>query len=148
MKILMVLTSHNQLGNTGLPTGFWLEDLRPPISFSGMLALSLRSPPRKAASLRSIQKATCLKIRRQPWRDSKRMRLRKRLSPTRSDYRRKGGRFRNRLLSGWARPHVGSRRRPSFDRSTEAFYNSGKPIALVCHSPGCFVMSPTRAILS
>jgi hypothetical protein len=26
MKILMVLTSHNRLGNTGKPTGFWLED--------------------------------------------------------------------------------------------------------------------------
>src|ERR1700746_2034801 len=26
MKILMVLTSHDQLGNTGHPTGFWLEE--------------------------------------------------------------------------------------------------------------------------
>ena len=26
MKILMVLTSHDQLGNTGLKTGFWLEE--------------------------------------------------------------------------------------------------------------------------
>jgi hypothetical protein len=26
MKILMVLTSHDQLGNTGKPTGFWLEE--------------------------------------------------------------------------------------------------------------------------
>ena len=26
MKILMVLTSHDQLGNTGRPTGFWLEE--------------------------------------------------------------------------------------------------------------------------
>jgi putative intracellular protease/amidase len=26
MKILMVLTSHNQLGNTGRKTGFWLEE--------------------------------------------------------------------------------------------------------------------------
>jgi hypothetical protein len=25
MKILMVLTSHDQLGNTGHKTGFWLE---------------------------------------------------------------------------------------------------------------------------
>jgi hypothetical protein len=25
MKILMVLTSHDQLGNTGRKTGFWLE---------------------------------------------------------------------------------------------------------------------------
>ncbi len=25
-RILMVLTSHDQLGNTGLKTGFWLEE--------------------------------------------------------------------------------------------------------------------------
>ncbi len=30
MKILMVLTSHDQLGNTGLRTGFWLEELAAP----------------------------------------------------------------------------------------------------------------------
>ena len=27
MKILMVLTSHDKLGNTGRKTGFWLEEL-------------------------------------------------------------------------------------------------------------------------
>jgi putative intracellular protease/amidase len=30
MKILMVLTSHGQLGDTGLMTGFWLEELAAP----------------------------------------------------------------------------------------------------------------------
>jgi putative intracellular protease/amidase len=30
MKILMVLTSHDQLGNTGRPTGFWLEEFAAP----------------------------------------------------------------------------------------------------------------------
>ncbi|MDK1383789.1 type 1 glutamine amidotransferase domain-containing protein [Sinorhizobium sp. 8-89] len=30
MKILMVLTSHDQLGNTGEPTGFWLEEFAAP----------------------------------------------------------------------------------------------------------------------
>jgi putative intracellular protease/amidase len=30
MKILMVLTSHDQLGNTGKRTGFWLEELAAP----------------------------------------------------------------------------------------------------------------------
>ena len=30
MKILMVLTSHNQLGTTGLKTGFWLEEFAAP----------------------------------------------------------------------------------------------------------------------
>lgn len=30
MKILMVLTSHGQLGDTGHPTGFWLEEFASP----------------------------------------------------------------------------------------------------------------------
>ena len=30
MKILIVLTSHDQLGNTGKPTGFWLEEFAAP----------------------------------------------------------------------------------------------------------------------
>lgn len=30
MKILIVLTSHDQLGNTGRKTGFWLEELAAP----------------------------------------------------------------------------------------------------------------------
>lgn len=30
MKVLMILTSHDQLGNTGRKTGFWLEELAAP----------------------------------------------------------------------------------------------------------------------
>ena len=30
MKMLMVLTSHHVLGNTGLKTGFWLEEFAAP----------------------------------------------------------------------------------------------------------------------
>ncbi|MGW2363101.1 type 1 glutamine amidotransferase domain-containing protein, partial [Streptomyces phaeofaciens] len=30
MKVLIVLTSHDTLGDTGRPTGFWLEELAAP----------------------------------------------------------------------------------------------------------------------
>jgi len=30
MKVLMVITSHDRLGNTGRKTGFWLEELAAP----------------------------------------------------------------------------------------------------------------------
>ena len=30
MRVLIVLTSHDQLGDTGLPTGFWLEEFASP----------------------------------------------------------------------------------------------------------------------
>ena len=36
MKVLMVITSHDQLGNTGRKTGFWLEELAAPyLRFQG-----------------------------------------------------------------------------------------------------------------
>ena len=37
MRILMVLTSHDQLGNTGRKTGFWLEEFAGPTTYSKML---------------------------------------------------------------------------------------------------------------
>jgi putative intracellular protease/amidase len=55
MKILMVLTSHNQLGNTGLPTGFWLEEFAAPyfVFRDAGIELTLASPKRRSASARS-----------------------------------------------------------------------------------------------
>ncbi|OAT34131.1 ThiJ/PfpI family protein [Buttiauxella brennerae ATCC 51605] len=46
MKILMVLTSHNQLGNTGKPTGFWLEEFAAPyyVFHDAGLDVTLASP--------------------------------------------------------------------------------------------------------
>ena len=45
-KILVVLTSHDQLGDTGLPTGFWLEELAAPyyVFKDAGLQLTLASP--------------------------------------------------------------------------------------------------------
>jgi len=46
MKILIVLTSHDQLGNTGHKTGFWLEELAAPyyIFKDAELEITLASP--------------------------------------------------------------------------------------------------------
>jgi len=46
MKILMVLTSHDQLGNTGRKTGFWLEEFAAPyyVFKDGGAQLVLASP--------------------------------------------------------------------------------------------------------
>ncbi|MDC0362416.1 type 1 glutamine amidotransferase domain-containing protein [Halioglobus sp.] len=45
-KILVVLTSHDQLGDTGLPTGFWLEELAAPyyVFKDAGVELTLASP--------------------------------------------------------------------------------------------------------
>ena len=46
MKILMVLTSHDQLGNTGRKTGFWFEEFAAPyfVFKDGGVELTLASP--------------------------------------------------------------------------------------------------------
>src|SRR5687768_7661406 len=46
MKILMVLTSHDQLGNTGKKTGFWLEEFAAPyyVLKQAGAAVTLASP--------------------------------------------------------------------------------------------------------
>jgi putative intracellular protease/amidase len=46
MKILMVLTSHDTLGNTGLKTGFWLEEFAAPyfVFCDAGVQLTLASP--------------------------------------------------------------------------------------------------------
>src|SRR5262245_38685363 len=46
MRILMVLTSHDQLGNTGRKTGFWLEEFAAPyfVFRDAGVDLSLASP--------------------------------------------------------------------------------------------------------
>jgi putative intracellular protease/amidase len=46
MKILMVLTSHDQLGNTGKKTGFWLEEFAAPYYLlkDAGAAITLASP--------------------------------------------------------------------------------------------------------
>ncbi|MEX3947511.1 type 1 glutamine amidotransferase domain-containing protein [Paraburkholderia sp. EG287B] len=53
MKILVVLTSHDQLGNTGRKTGFWLEELAAPyyVFKDANVELTLASPKGGAAPL-------------------------------------------------------------------------------------------------
>ena len=58
MKILVVLTSHDKLGNTGRKTGFWLEELATPyyVFKDSGAQITLASP--KGGRHRSIPRAT------------------------------------------------------------------------------------------
>ena len=53
MKILMVLTSHDELGDTGEKTGFWLEEFAAPyyVFRDAGAAVSLASSARSGVSL-------------------------------------------------------------------------------------------------
>src|SRR6516162_1529194 len=57
MKVLMVLTSHDQLGDTGRKTGFWLEELAAPyyVFKDARAQITLASP--KGAARRSTPRA-------------------------------------------------------------------------------------------
>ncbi len=60
MKILMVLTSHDKLGDTGLKTGFWLEEFASPyfVFKDQSFEVTLASP--QGVSPRSIPKVMSL----------------------------------------------------------------------------------------
>ena len=57
MKILMVLTSHDQLGNTGKKTGFWLEEFAAPYFAFKDAGAEITLVSQRAASLRWIRRA-------------------------------------------------------------------------------------------
>src|SRR6516165_7760487 len=77
MKVLMVITSHDQLGNTGGRRASGSKSSLLPTSFSRMLGLRLRSHPRKAVVPRSTPRVTSLNSAPALRSDSNRMSMRK-----------------------------------------------------------------------
>ncbi len=53
MKILIVLTSHDRLGDTGRMTGFWLEELAAPyyVFLDAGAEITLASPQGRSAAV-------------------------------------------------------------------------------------------------
>jgi len=68
MKIVMVLTSRDVLGNTGRKTGFWLEEFAAPYFTlcSGTRAYSCPSPRQKVGNHPSIRRAIYQKVKGPP----------------------------------------------------------------------------------
>jgi len=77
MKVLMVITSHDQLGNTGRKTGFWLEELAAPyfVFKDAGAEITLASP--KGGRPPLDPKATSLKTEQTLRSDSKKIAMRK-----------------------------------------------------------------------
>jgi putative intracellular protease/amidase len=137
MKILMVLTSHDQLGNTGLKTGIWLEEFAAPyfVFSDAGVELTLASPKggqppidpksdvpqnQTPAMARYKQDAAAQKV----------------FSQTAKLADMKAEDFDTVFYPGGHGPMWDLAESPDSIALLEAFYNSGKPIALVCHSPG------------
>jgi putative intracellular protease/amidase/catechol 2,3-dioxygenase-like lactoylglutathione lyase family enzyme len=137
MKILMVLTSHNQLGNTGRPTGFWLEEFAAPyfVFRDAGVELTLASPkggqpPLDPKSDLPENQTPAMARFKKDAAAQKALGNTLKLADVRAED------FDTVFYPGGHGPMWDLAESPTSIALLEAFYNSGKPVALVCHSPG------------
>jgi putative intracellular protease/amidase len=137
MKILMVLTSHDQLGNTGRKTGFWLEEFAAPyfVFKDAGVDLTLASPK---GGQPPIDPKSDLPEGQTPAmeRFKKDKDAQKALSQTVKLADMKAEDFDTIFYVGGHGPMWDLAESPVSIALIESFYNSNKPVALVCHSPG------------
>jgi putative intracellular protease/amidase/catechol 2,3-dioxygenase-like lactoylglutathione lyase family enzyme len=137
MRILMVLTSHDQLGNTGRKTGFWLEEFAAPyfVFRDAGIQLTLASPK---GGQPPIDPKSDLPENQTPamTRFKQDQAAQKALANTVKLADVKAEDFDTVFYPGGHGPMWDLAESPTSIALLEAFYNSGKPIALVCHSPG------------
>src|SRR5580693_7702016 len=137
MKILMVLTSHNQLGNTGRPTGFWLEEFAAPyfVFRDAGVQLTLASPkggqpPIDPKSDMPENQTDAMARFKQDAAAQKALSQTVKLADMKSQD------FDTIFYVGGHGPMWDLPESVDSIALLESFYNSDKPIALVCHSPG------------
>jgi putative intracellular protease/amidase len=137
MKILMVLTSHDKLGNTGRKTGFWLEELAAPyFNFKDAGAQIVLASPKGGqppldpkSNEPSFQ--TDLTHRFEADADAKAQ-----LASTLRLDSVKQSDFDTVFYPGGHGPMWDLAEDPNSIKLIESFVAAGKTIALVCHAPG------------
>jgi len=137
MKILMVLTSHDTLGNTGQKTGFWLEEFAAPyfVFHDAGVELTLASPkggqpPLDPKSDLPENQTPAMTRFKQDEAAQKALSQTIKLADVRSED------YDSVFYPGGHGPMWDLAESADSIALLESFYNSGKPIALVCHSPG------------
>lgn len=137
MKIVMVLTSHDQLGNTGRKTGFWLEEFAAPyfVFRDAGVDLTLASPK---GGQPPIDPKSDLPENQTPamTRFKQDTAAQAALSQTVKLEDVKAEEFDTIFYVGGHGPMWDLAESPVSIALIESFYNSDKPVALVCHSPG------------
>jgi putative intracellular protease/amidase len=137
MKILMVLTSHDQLGNTGHKTGFWLEEFAAPyfVFRDAGVNLTLASP---LGGQPPIDPKSDLPENQTPpmARFKQDAAAQQALANTIKLADAKAADFDTVFYVGGHGPLWDLAESPVSIALLESFYDAGKPIALVCHSPG------------
>jgi len=137
MKILMVLTSHDTLGNTGRKTGFWLEEFAAPyFTFRDAgVTLTLASP--KGGQPPIDPKSDLPENQTDAMARFKQDEIAKKaLSQTAKLADMRAADFDTIFYVGGHGPMWDLADNPDSIKLIEAFYNSGKPVAAVCHAPG------------
>lgn len=137
MKILMVLTSHDQLGSTGRKTGFWLEEFAAPyfVFRDAGVELTLASPK---GGQPPIDPKSDLPENQTPAmaRFKQDQTAQKDLAHTVKLADMKAEDFDTIFYVGGHGPMWDLVDNPDSIALIESFYNSGKPVAAVCHAPG------------
>ncbi|SEF05563.1 Putative intracellular protease/amidase [Burkholderia sp. WP9] len=139
MKILMVLTSHNVLGNTGKPTGFWLEEFTAPYyafidAGAEVTVASVKGgqPPIDPKSDEPGNQTDSMERFKKDPANQKVLANTVKLSEVTSDS------YDAIFYPGGHGPLwdlVGDKKSIAL---IEEFYNAGKPVAAVCHAPAVF----------
>jgi putative intracellular protease/amidase len=137
MKILMVFTSHDQLGNTGRKTGFWLEEGAAPyfVFRDAGVELTLASPKGgqppidPKSDLPGNQTPAQVRFKQDEA-------AQKAFAHTLQLRDVKAEDFDTVFYPGGHGPMWDLAESRDSIALLESFYDSGKPIALVCHSPG------------
>jgi len=137
MKILMVLTSHDQIGNTGRKTGIWLEEFAAPyfVFKDAGAEVTLVSPK---GGQPPIDPVSDLPEGQTPAmaRYKKDERAQQAFAHTRRLADIKAGDFDTVFYPGGHGPMWDLAEDPNSIALIESFYNSGKFVAFVCHAPG------------
>jgi putative intracellular protease/amidase len=139
VKIVMVLTSHDQLGNTGHKTGFWLEEFAAPyfVFRDAGVQVTLASPAGgqppidPKSDLPENQTDAMARFKRDAVAQQVLAQTVKLADVKAEDYD-------SIFYVGGHGPLWDLVDNPVSIALIESFYNSGKPVAAVCHSPAVF----------
>jgi len=136
MKVLVVLTSHDQLGNTGRKTGFWLEEFAAPyyVFLDAGAEVTVASPkggqPPIDPKSDLPENQTPAMARFKQDRDAQAV-----LSTTLKLSDMKSEDFDTVFYPGGHGPMWDLADNPDSIALIESFYDSGKPVAAICHAP-------------
>jgi len=137
MNVLMVLTSHDQLGNTGRKTGFWLEELAAPyyVFKDAGAEITLASPKggRPPLDPKSNEEGFRTDLTRRFEKDAA---AEAQLDKTVRLDSVKQESFDTVFYPGGHGPMWDLAEDKNSIKLIESFLAAGKPIALVCHAPG------------